>query len=175
RVDSSEDEQSLGKDASKQWRKINDIDVDDDITLVNNQDDAEMYDVNDLHVKEVFVEKEVDDKEVSATEKRRKFFVAKRAEEKRNKPPTQAQQQKVMCTYLKNVEGKKLKDLKNRYFDSIQEMVNKAFKRINTFEDFKIELVQGHDKEKRAGEELTLEIAKKQKVVMTKKRQSLNS
>ncbi|GJT19953.1 hypothetical protein Tco_0878659 [Tanacetum coccineum] len=52
-------------------------------------------------------------------EQRRKHFAAKRAEEKRNKPPTQAQQRKIMCTYLKNMEGKKPKDLKNKSFDSI--------------------------------------------------------
>nr|GEZ86884.1 hypothetical protein [Tanacetum cinerariifolium] len=52
-------------------------------------------------------------------EKRRKQFVAKRAEEKRNKPPTKAQQRKIMCTYLKNIEGYKLKDLKLKEFDSI--------------------------------------------------------
>ncbi|GJS24441.1 putative ribonuclease H-like domain-containing protein [Tanacetum coccineum] len=34
-------------------------------------------------------------------EKRRKHFAAKRAEEKRNKPLTKAQQRKIMCTYLK--------------------------------------------------------------------------
>ncbi|GJY47699.1 putative ribonuclease H-like domain-containing protein [Tanacetum coccineum] len=45
-------------------------------------------------------------------EKRRKHFAAKRAKEKRNKPPTKAQQRKIMCTYLKNMEGYKLKDLK---------------------------------------------------------------
>ncbi|GJU48454.1 hypothetical protein Tco_1218009 [Tanacetum coccineum] len=38
-------------------------------------------------------------------EKIRKHFVAKRAEEKRNKPPTKAQQRQIMCTYLKNMEG----------------------------------------------------------------------
>nr|GFA48065.1 hypothetical protein [Tanacetum cinerariifolium] len=36
-------------------------------TLVNDQDDAKMFDVNDLHGEEVFVEKEVANKEVSAT------------------------------------------------------------------------------------------------------------
>ncbi|GJY31445.1 hypothetical protein Tco_0414940 [Tanacetum coccineum] len=66
-------------------------------------------------------------------EKRRKHFAAKRAEEKRNKPPTKAQQRKII-----------------------------AFKRVNTFEDFRIELVKG--KEKRAGTELAQEITKKQKV-----------
>nr|GEW95300.1 hypothetical protein [Tanacetum cinerariifolium] len=61
RVNKLEKKQSLGKDASKQGRKINDIDADEDIT----QDDAEMFNVNNLHGKEVFVEKEVADKEVN--------------------------------------------------------------------------------------------------------------
>ncbi|GKB29852.1 hypothetical protein Tco_0869253 [Tanacetum coccineum] len=95
-------------------------------------------------------------------EKRRKHFAAKRAEEKRNKPPTQAQQRKIMCTYLKNMEGYKLKDLKSKEFDSIQEMFDRAFKRVNTFEDFRTELVEG--KEKRVGEELIQGSSKKQKV-----------
>nr|GEZ76421.1 hypothetical protein [Tanacetum cinerariifolium] len=38
-------------------------------------------------------------------EKRRKHFIAKRAEEKRNKPPIQAQKKKIMCTYIKNMEA----------------------------------------------------------------------
>nr|GEY90560.1 hypothetical protein [Tanacetum cinerariifolium] len=65
RVDSFKDKQSLSKDAFKQGRKINNIDVDEDITLVNDQDDAKMFDVNDLHSEKVFVEKEVADKEVN--------------------------------------------------------------------------------------------------------------
>ncbi|GJY78251.1 retrovirus-related pol polyprotein from transposon TNT 1-94 [Tanacetum coccineum] len=66
-------------------------------------------------------------------EKRRKHFAAKRAEKKRNKPPTKAQQRKIMCTYLKNTEGYKLNDLKFKEFDSIQEMFDRAFKRVNKF------------------------------------------
>nr|GEZ80428.1 hypothetical protein [Tanacetum cinerariifolium] len=212
----------------------------DEPRLVSDQDDAEMFDVNDLHGEDVFVEKEVADKEVSAArevnaasiattdkgkaimieeplklkkkeqirldeeatlklqaelqinadyqmaerlqveeqkeltdeekvtlfmqlfEKRRKFFAAKRAEEKRNKPLTQDQQRKIMCTYLKNVEGKKLKDLKNKSSDSIQKMFDRALNRVNTFVDFKKKLVEGSSK--RAGEELTQESAKNQKV-----------
>nr|GEZ05381.1 hypothetical protein [Tanacetum cinerariifolium] len=79
-------------------------------------------------------------------EKRRKFFATKAAEEKRNKPPTQAQQRKIMCTYLKNMKGKKLKDLKNKSFDSIQKMFDKAFKRVNTFKPISLELVEGGSK-----------------------------
>ncbi|GJX55721.1 hypothetical protein Tco_0285618 [Tanacetum coccineum] len=67
-----------------------------------------------------------------------------------------------MCTYLKNMEGYKLKDLKSKGFDSIQDMFDRAFKRINTFEDFRTDLVEG--KENRAGEELIQESSKKQKV-----------
>ncbi|GJZ62607.1 hypothetical protein Tco_0618744 [Tanacetum coccineum] len=67
-----------------------------------------------------------------------------------------------MCTYLKNMEGYNLKELKSKGFDSIQEMFDRAFKRVNTFEDFRTELVEG--KEKRAGAELVQESTKKQKV-----------
>ncbi|GKC71101.1 hypothetical protein Tco_1116984, partial [Tanacetum coccineum] len=66
-------------------------------------------------------------------EKRRKHFAAKRAEEKTSKPPTKAQQRKII-----------------------------AFKRVNTFKDFRTELVEG--KEKREGAELEQEVVKKQKV-----------
>nr|GEX93828.1 hypothetical protein [Tanacetum cinerariifolium] len=59
----------------------------------------------------------------------RKHFAAKRAEEKRNKPPTKSQKRKIMCTYLKNMEGYKLKDLKLKEFDSIYDMFDRAFKR----------------------------------------------
>ncbi|GKE33155.1 hypothetical protein Tco_1452477, partial [Tanacetum coccineum] len=56
RVESSEDEESLGEDASKQGR-INAIDADEEITLVSIQDNAnkEMFDVDALNGEEVFV------------------------------------------------------------------------------------------------------------------------
>ncbi|GKC56242.1 hypothetical protein Tco_1083840 [Tanacetum coccineum] len=61
RVESSGDEEDLGEDASKQGRRINDIDADEDITLVNVQDDAdnEIFDVDALTGNEVFAEQEV--------------------------------------------------------------------------------------------------------------------
>ncbi|GJT51095.1 hypothetical protein Tco_0977252 [Tanacetum coccineum] len=67
-----------------------------------------------------------------------------------------------MCTYLKNMEGYKLNDLKLKDFDSMQEMFDRAFKRVNAFKDLRTELVE--DKEKKAGTELAQEIEKKQKV-----------
>ncbi|GJT99983.1 hypothetical protein Tco_1110322 [Tanacetum coccineum] len=53
RVESSEE--SLGEDASKQGRKIDDIDANEEITLVNDQDDDEMFDVDTLDGEEVVV------------------------------------------------------------------------------------------------------------------------
>nr|GEX23877.1 hypothetical protein [Tanacetum cinerariifolium] len=47
RVESSGDEESSGEDASKQERRIDAIDADKDITLVNDADN-EMFDVDDL-------------------------------------------------------------------------------------------------------------------------------
>ncbi|GKB69709.1 hypothetical protein Tco_0931121 [Tanacetum coccineum] len=57
KVVSSGDEEDLGEDASKQGRRINAIDVNEDITLVNVQDDAdnEMFVVDALNNDEVFV------------------------------------------------------------------------------------------------------------------------
>ncbi|GJX46472.1 hypothetical protein Tco_0271662 [Tanacetum coccineum] len=69
-----------------------------------------------------------------------------RAREKRNKPRTQAQQRKLYCNYLKNMEGYTLKQLKSFKFEVIKEMFNKAFKRVNTFVDNKTELVEGSEK-----------------------------
>nr|GEW60917.1 hypothetical protein [Tanacetum cinerariifolium] len=114
-------------------------------------------------------QEELTDKEkarlfVQFLEKSRKFFVAKRAEEKRNKPPIRAQKRSITCTYLKNMDGWKLKSLKNKPFANIQELFDKAMKKVNTFVDYKTELVVESLKEaeaevtkgssKRAGEEL---------------------
>nr|GEX44318.1 putative reverse transcriptase domain-containing protein [Tanacetum cinerariifolium] len=170
----------------------------EDITLVNDQDDADMFDVNVLGAEEVFAatgqNENIDDdyqlaKRLQAQEqeeffdaekatlfqqlleKRRKHFAAKRAEEKRNKPLTQAQQRKIMCTYLKNIEGYKLNDLKLKEFDSIKEMFDRAFRRVHTFVNYRTKLVK--EKRKRAGEELIQESKKKQKVKDDKEKTKL--
>nr|GFC45790.1 hypothetical protein [Tanacetum cinerariifolium] len=81
---------------------------------------------------------------------------------------------KIMCTYHKNIKGKKLTDLKNKSFDSIQKMFDRAFKRVNTFVDYRTELVEESSKKaeeevtegssKRAGTELEQESAKKKNI-----------
>ncbi|GJW21867.1 hypothetical protein Tco_0032489 [Tanacetum coccineum] len=108
-------------------------------------------------------------------EQRRKHFTAKRAEEKRNRPPTRAQQRSIMCTYRKNMEGWKPKSLKNKSFANIQELFDKAMKRVNTFIYYRTELVKESSKKaeaeiahksslKRAGKELEQESSKKKKL-----------
>nr|GEV42868.1 zf-CCHC domain-containing protein/DUF4219 domain-containing protein/UBN2 domain-containing protein [Tanacetum cinerariifolium] len=219
RVDSS-DEASLGEDASKQGRIIDDIDANEGITLVdetaenqkrfNDQEDAEMlFDVaDDLRGEEVFVSQEVPLKEVAAVDdvnaasiattisaavtiiteevtlakalaelkasKTKKVLCNKSSRRKEEQTTNTSSTKKNHCAYLKNMEGNKLKDLKNKSFNSIQKMFDRAFKRVNTFVDYKTELVVESSKEaeakltedssKRAGEELEQENAKKQKM-----------
>ncbi|GKE57532.1 hypothetical protein Tco_1496717, partial [Tanacetum coccineum] len=241
RVESSSDEEDLGEDASKQERRINDIDADEQITLVfiaeqNENVVEEVVDVaqvstaattititteeitlaqalEELKTSKPKDKAEIDEEEGIARaeeekideaniawddiqakvdvdyqlaeilqtkeqeqftikekatlfkellEQRRKHFAAKRVEEKWNKPPTKTQQKKTMITYLKNMEGWKHKDLKSKDFDSIKELFDKAFKRVNMFVDFRTDLVEGGSK--RVGEELEQESTKKQKV-----------
>ncbi|GJY44351.1 hypothetical protein Tco_0432564 [Tanacetum coccineum] len=82
-----------------------------------------------------------------------------------------------MITSLKNMEGWKHKDLRSKDFDSLKELFNKAFKRVNTFVDNKTELVEESSKKaevmeeiaqesssNRTGEALEQESSKKQKV-----------
>ncbi|GKE64666.1 hypothetical protein Tco_1518827, partial [Tanacetum coccineum] len=66
-VESSRDEESLGEDASKQGKRITDIDDDEDITLVNDQIDVdvEMFDVDTLTGDEVLEEQVVAAKDVN--------------------------------------------------------------------------------------------------------------
>nr|GEW05466.1 hypothetical protein [Tanacetum cinerariifolium] len=73
--------------------------------------------------------KEWDDVQATIDADRRKYFAAKRAEEIKNKPPAKAQQKSLMCTYMKNMEGYKQKDVKGKNFDAIKKMFDKVYKR----------------------------------------------
>nr|GFA18607.1 copia protein [Tanacetum cinerariifolium] len=106
-------------------------------------------------------------------EKRRKFFARKREIEKRNRPPTKAQQRSLMCTYLRNMDGWKPKNLKKKSFDEIQKLFDSALKRVNTFVDINTEIVEKRSMKiqveitkgssKRAGDEPEQESAKRQR------------
>nr|GEX79188.1 hypothetical protein [Tanacetum cinerariifolium] len=132
RVHSSKDEPSLGEDASKQGRKIDDIDDDEGITLVDEttKNQGRFSDQEDVEI--LF----------DVTDDLR--------------------------------EGWKSNILKNKPFANIQELFDKAMKRVNTFIDYTTELVEESSKKaeaevmegssKRADTELEQESSKKQKI-----------
>ncbi|GJV02700.1 hypothetical protein Tco_1336269 [Tanacetum coccineum] len=107
---------------------------------------------------------------------RRNFFTEKRAEEKRNQPPTKTQQRRLMCTYLRNMEGYKQKYFTGKTFDEVQKLFDRSFKRVNTFVDMETEVVGSsqqrtdnqtaettQETSKRATDEMESERTKKQK------------
>nr|GEX09836.1 hypothetical protein [Tanacetum cinerariifolium] len=107
-------------------------------------------------------------------ESRRKYFAAKRSKEIRNKPPTKAQQNSFMCTYMKNMDGYKQKDFEGKSFDAIKKMFDKVYKRVNTFMDRNTKIVEEMSKKtqaevtenssKRAGDEIEQESTERQKL-----------
>nr|GEW22129.1 hypothetical protein [Tanacetum cinerariifolium] len=73
----------------------------------------------------------------------------------------QAQEQEELSIAEKATIFQQLLKKRRKHF-AAKKMFDRAFKRVNTFEDFRTELVKG--KEKRAGTKLIQEITKKQKV-----------
>ncbi|GJS41924.1 hypothetical protein Tco_0566967 [Tanacetum coccineum] len=93
--------------------------------------------------------------------------------EQRIKPPTKAQKSSQVSTYLKHIAGYKQNQLKNKTYDEIQKLFDKAMTRVNMFVDMDIELVKESSKKaqmvqesisKRAREEVESNHSKKQKL-----------
>ncbi|GJU66828.1 hypothetical protein Tco_1253087 [Tanacetum coccineum] len=128
------------EEANISWDDIQ-AKVEADYQLAQTLQDQEQEDLSDAEKATLFVQ---------LLGKRRKHFAVKRAEEKRNRPPTKAQQRSFMCIYLKNMEGWKSKDLKNKSFANIQDLFDKAMKMVNTFVDMDTELVKESSKKAEA-------------------------
>ncbi|GJW29839.1 hypothetical protein Tco_0046714 [Tanacetum coccineum] len=64
---------------------------------------------------------------------RKRYFVAQRAKERRNKPLTQAQQRTYMSQYIKNMGSHILKQLKSYSFDEIKNLFETTVRRLHTF------------------------------------------
>ncbi|GKE77860.1 hypothetical protein Tco_1543980, partial [Tanacetum coccineum] len=64
---------------------------------------------------------------------RKRYFVAKRAEERRNKPPTQAQQRIYMSNYIKNMGSYTLKQMRGYSFDEIKTLFETTMRNVKTF------------------------------------------
>nr|GEV81978.1 hypothetical protein [Tanacetum cinerariifolium] len=96
----------------------------------------------------------------------KKYFTAKRAEKRRNKPMTQAQQRTYMSNYIKHMGSHTLQQLRRLSFDEIKELFKTTMKRVNTFVPMDTkrtsELVAGSSK-KVAEESLDQGSSKRQK------------
>nr|GEW67896.1 copia protein [Tanacetum cinerariifolium] len=107
---------------------------------------------------------------VDLINQRKKYFAAKRAEERRKKPMTQAQQRTYMSNYIKHIGSYTLKQLKKLSFKEIKELFKATMRSINTFvpmesEDDKAvpKLAKAGSLKRDAEEELKHEGSKKQK------------
>ncbi|GJS82609.1 hypothetical protein Tco_0749150 [Tanacetum coccineum] len=65
--------------------------------------------------------------------KRKRYFAAQRAEERRNKPLTQAQQRTYMSQYIKNMGSHTLKQLKSYSSNEIKNMFETKMRRVHIF------------------------------------------
>ncbi|GJY69424.1 hypothetical protein Tco_0472406 [Tanacetum coccineum] len=77
---------------------------------------------------------------VELMDKRKKYFSTKRAKERRNKPPTQAQQRTYMSNYIKNMGSYTLKQLRGYSFDEIKTLFETTMRETNTFIPMKTEI-----------------------------------
>ncbi|GJU58765.1 hypothetical protein Tco_1236531 [Tanacetum coccineum] len=64
---------------------------------------------------------------------RKRYFVAQRVKERRNKPVTQAQQSTYMSQYIKNMGSHTLKQLKSYSFNEIKNLFEATMRRVHTF------------------------------------------
>ncbi|GKE23196.1 putative reverse transcriptase domain-containing protein, partial [Tanacetum coccineum] len=71
---------------------------------------------------------------------RKRYFATQRAEEKRNKPPTQAQQRTYMSNYITNMGGYTLQQLRDYSFDKIKTLFETTMRKVNTFVPIKSEV-----------------------------------
>ncbi|GJX89587.1 hypothetical protein Tco_0341601, partial [Tanacetum coccineum] len=101
-----EEEERIAKEKAQQIKEANiawdDVQakVEADYQLAQRLQAQEQEELTDEEKARLFIQ---------FLEQRRKHFVDKRAEDKRNIPATRAQQRNIMCNYLKNMEGWKPK------------------------------------------------------------------
>ncbi|GKA87306.1 hypothetical protein Tco_0809017 [Tanacetum coccineum] len=62
----------------------------------------------------------------------KKYFTQQRAEERRNKPLTQAQQRTYMCNYIKHIGSHTLQQLKRLSFDELKALFETTIRRVQT-------------------------------------------
>ncbi|GJS37728.1 hypothetical protein Tco_0536110 [Tanacetum coccineum] len=165
--DAEEDEE----DSSKLGRSlIEELDMDAGISLVPphmqlNKEGmlkivaADKDFVQQLQAGEKVSDEDLPRKLVELVNQRKKFFAQQRAEAKRNKPMTPAQQKEYMSTYIKNKKGcYTLKQLKALSFEEVKEIFEATIRK-NLLKDKGLEKLLGQFKSKqmKKAEELSQE------------------
>ncbi|GJV43913.1 hypothetical protein Tco_1428449 [Tanacetum coccineum] len=96
-------------------------------------------------------------------ERKRKF-----AQQRRNKPMTQAQQRTYTCNYIKHMGSHTLQQLKKLSFDEVKELFETTMKRVNTFtpmeSDDTVPKVVARSSKIDVEQELNQESSKRQKI-----------
>ncbi|GJX15606.1 hypothetical protein Tco_0216438 [Tanacetum coccineum] len=105
---------------------------------------------------------------VELINERKRKFAQQRAQQRRNRPLTQAQQRSYMCNYIKHMGSHTLQQLRGYYFDEIKVLFEATVNRVNTFtpmesDDTVPKVVAGSSK-RSAEEELGEESSKRQKI-----------
>nr|GEV55478.1 hypothetical protein [Tanacetum cinerariifolium] len=80
---------------------------------------------------------------VDLINQRKRYFAAQKAEAKRNKPMTQAQQRIYMTKYIKHMTNYKLWLLKKLSFDEINDLFKTTIRRVNTFVPMETDVRKG--------------------------------
>nr|GEV40100.1 reverse transcriptase [Tanacetum cinerariifolium] len=115
-----------------------------DLSIASQTDDDETLAETLLNIKRSAAKDKEEEREslsieersrlfIEFIDKRKKMLAVKRAEEKRNKPPTQAQQRAYMSNYIKNIRGYTLKQLKQYSFKEIKMLFDNTMKSIRKF------------------------------------------
>nr|GEV66737.1 hypothetical protein [Tanacetum cinerariifolium] len=172
RVESSKDE-GLGEEDASQQGRISDINADEDITLVNTHDDAQMFDADkDLHVTTSTTTPTISIDEATLAQA---LVELKHAKPKAKAKGIVFHEPKESTTTTTTIPKPKSQEKGKAKMIKEPKMYDRAFKRINTFVNYKTELVKESSKKakaevmeqessKRAGTELEQESAKKQKI-----------
>nr|GEY38731.1 hypothetical protein [Tanacetum cinerariifolium] len=143
------DDEDAAEDSSKQGRKIDKIDQDPDISLV--QHDAENLSLS---------------KPLQSYSKDKKELAMKQL---RNNPLTYAQQRTYMSSYVKHMGSHTLQQLKRLSFDELKNLFEATIKRVKTFTSMESDVDKtipkiAYESSKRdAEEELEQESSKRQK------------
>nr|GEW09170.1 hypothetical protein [Tanacetum cinerariifolium] len=124
-----QEQERLSLEAAEEWENIRArVEADEELTQRLQAEEQNKY-------------SEVDQAKmlVDLINQRKRYFAAKRAEERRNKPMTQAQQRTYMSNYIKHIGSYTLKQLKKLSFDEIKELFEATMRSINDFVPMKTE------------------------------------